>query len=391
MNILHVVSSSGFYGKEQVILSLVKRQQQTPRSLLLVIGDPALHERALRLGARSVHLTRSGELISAIRSEVVEARERGERVILHTHDYKSGILVTGTLRLRRWPLPQVRTLHGFTSANKPLLSKLRAYEALDRALLAHVDHVVGVSPAMRGVAQVDSVIVNGIETPDHGPSTLHGSPGENAPSAGTSPRGGARHVVCIARLSAEKNPVNLIEAFARLADPDLRSAIGSSPGSSRDSSHGPSPGSSGESDSLTFHLTLVGDGPMRPELEALVDERGLRGHVTFTGYRTDASRILADADLYVQPSFTEGMPISVLEAMALGVPVLVSRVGGMALLIEQGAALECGTDPASIARAIRSAAVGASPDLRESGRRLVRSEYAADVMARRYLEVYKTL
>lgn len=390
MNILHIVSSNGFYGKEQVILSLVKRQQQTPRSLLLVIGDQALHERALRLGARSVHLTRSGELVSAIRREGVEARERGERAILHTHDYKSGILVTGISRLRRWPWPQVRTLHGFTSANKPLLSKLRAYEALDRALLAHVDHVVGVSPAMQG-AGVDSVIVNGIETPDHGPSTLQGSPAENAPSAGTPPRIGARHVVCIARLSAEKNPVNLIEAFATLAGPDLRSASGSSRPSSRDSSPGPGPGSSRESDPLPFRLTLVGDGPMRPELEALVDQRGLRGHVTFTGYRTDASRILADADLYVQPSFTEGMPISVLEAMAMGVPVLVSSVGGMALLIEQGAALECGTDPASIARAIRSAADGASPDLRENGKRLVRSEYAADVMARRYLDVYKTL
>lgn len=360
MRIVHIVSSSGFYGKEQVILSLVRRQRQDPESLLVVMGDRALHERTESLGLRTVHLPGADGLLPIIHKESQAAEAQGSGLILHAHDYKSGILIAGASLVRRHHHPMVRTLHGFTSANKPWFSKLRMYEALDRLLLSTCDRVVGVSPDMgaRGVA--NAVIVNGIEWPEVSRSRSRTRPDELV-------------VACIARLSPEKNPENLIRAFAilnakRQSDPDTDSVF------------------------PKLRLRLVGDGPLRDRARTILDELGLQDQVILEGYRTDATAIIASADLYIQPSFTEGMPISVLEALAVGTPTVVTRVGGMARLIEQGAATVCGTAPESIARGIQAALSDEQAgDRVAAGKRLIETDYAADVMAGRYRELYQDL
>jgi len=85
-------------------------------------------------------------------------------------------------------------------------------------------------------------------------------------------------------------------------------------------------------------LTLVGDGPDRVALEASVQRLGLTGCVTFTGYRTQAEvrEILGTADVFVLPSFFEGIPVSLMEAMAGGVPVVASNLPGIAELVDDG-------------------------------------------------------
>ncbi|MEM8633357.1 MAG: glycosyltransferase family 4 protein [Pseudomonadota bacterium] len=86
------------------------------------------------------------------------------------------------------------------------------------------------------------------------------------------------------------------------------------------------------------HLTLVGDGPDRAELEAKADRLGLRERVTFTGYlgQEDVAATLNKADLLVLPSFAEGVPVVLMEAMASRIPVIASRVAGVQELVEDG-------------------------------------------------------
>jgi glycosyltransferase involved in cell wall biosynthesis len=73
---------------------------------------------------------------------------------------------------------------------------------------------------------------------------------------------------------------------------------------------------------------LIGDGPERAEMEAHADELGIGTSVRFLGERDDVADLLAAADIFVLPSLFEGLPLVVLEAMALGVAVVATRIGG---------------------------------------------------------------
>ena len=83
-------------------------------------------------------------------------------------------------------------------------------------------------------------------------------------------------------------------------------------------------------------LSIAGDGPQRAHLVRLADQAGVGGRVRFEGFRTDPERWLASIDVLVRPSLTEGMPLGLLEAMAAGVPVVVSDIPGNASLVRDG-------------------------------------------------------
>lgn len=92
------------------------------------------------------------------------------------------------------------------------------------------------------------------------------------------------------------------------------------------------------SDHPDLHLTIVGDGPDRAKLEREAADRGLADNVTFVGSKSQAevAELLTEADLFVLPSYAEGVPVVVMEALGSGVPVVSSFVGGMAELVEDG-------------------------------------------------------
>ncbi len=81
---------------------------------------------------------------------------------------------------------------------------------------------------------------------------------------------------------------------------------------------------------------IVGDGPLRGELQRQVDARGLGARVRFLGERSDVPALLASSDVFALPSRTEACPNGVLEAMAAGLPIVASRVGGVPELVESG-------------------------------------------------------
>ncbi len=86
----------------------------------------------------------------------------------------------------------------------------------------------------------------------------------------------------------------------------------------------------------TTTFLIVGDGPLRAELEGLSKELGLEGRVVFTGLRSDVPLLLAHMDLFVLSSLWEGMPMAVLEAMAAGKPVVATSVGGLDEVVLEG-------------------------------------------------------
>lgn len=87
---------------------------------------------------------------------------------------------------------------------------------------------------------------------------------------------------------------------------------------------------------LPARLVLVGDGPERPRIEALVAELGLSPHVQFLGMQLDVVAALQAADVFLLPSSTEGFGLAALEALSCGVPVVASRVGGIPEVVDEG-------------------------------------------------------
>lgn len=146
------------------------------------------------------------------------------------------------------------------------------------------------------------------------------------PDPAPMPQGGP-HLVAIGRLSEQKGFALLIDAIAKAVPdlPDLR-------------------------------LTLVGDGPLRPQLEAAIARHDLARHVTLTGW-LDEGRVretLAQAQALIVPSFAEGLPVVIMEAMAAGRPVIATTIAGVPELVtpDTGWLVPTG-DAGALAQAIR--------------------------------------
>jgi glycosyltransferase involved in cell wall biosynthesis len=141
-------------------------------------------------------------------------------------------------------------------------------------------------------------------------------------------------------------------------------------------------------------LLIAGDGDERPELEELAEQLDIEQAVIWTGFRQDIPRLLAAMDIYILPSINEGLPLSVLEAMAAGKPVIATTVGGTAEAVtqEQTGML---IPPGSVG-AISTALLDLldHPEkqrrLAESARTFVTDAFGLTRMVESYRHIYKT-
>lgn len=128
-------------------------------------------------------------------------------------------------------------------------------------------------------------------------------------AAGPLPPVDVPRLVCVGRLAEQKGQLLLIDAVARLA-----------------------------TEGIDFQLVLAGDGPMRPLIEEAIAVHGLGGRVTISGWLSSDSvrAALVDARLLILPSFAEGLPVVIMEALALGRPVVTTYVAGIPELVRNG-------------------------------------------------------
>jgi glycosyltransferase involved in cell wall biosynthesis len=142
-------------------------------------------------------------------------------------------------------------------------------------------------------------------------------------------------------------------------------------------------------------LSLVGDGPLRRELEALTGDLGLAGQVTFCGQVEDVSSRLAKADVFVLPSVAEGMSNALLEAMAHSLPCIASHIASNLELIRHGdnGWLVPPENAADLAQALASLVDDEAlrSRLGQRARQVVDAEYSLDSVAQRYLALYRRL
>ena len=141
-----------------------------------------------------------------------------------------------------------------------------------------------------------------------------------------------------------------------------------------------------------MRLVMVGEGALRAETERILEDGGVRGLAWFAGERNDIPKIMQGLDCFVLPSRGEGISNTVLEAMACAIPVVATRVGGNAELVEDGLTgrLVPAADPATLAQAI--ATYFEDPALAHqhghAGRKRVEESFSLDRMVDSYHELY---
>jgi len=374
MKIMHIIDSGGFYGAEVMLLNLMAGQKKCGlHPLLCSLGTVGQGEKEIEKQARLYGLDvitirfRAGLNPVGI-YRILRAAHTRHINIIHTHGYKGNILAGIVPRFIR-KIPMVSTLHGWTNTHAG--SKLALYEWLDKRLLKYRDAVVVVNKLMLLNPSVKTAIIkpdklhivnNGIESV---PPRIHLS---ELPAHMRIKKfiGDSFVVGAIGRLSSEKGYAFLLQAIASLhrAGYDVK-------------------------------LVLAGDGPLKNELQEQTARLGIDTIVLFTGYLANASHYLRCFSVLAISSLSEGLPITLLEAMREGVPVVSTRVGGIPDVIEDGVSgkLVNPADTDSLARAIRQLAdnpqICESMSNRASSR--FRENFTSDRMAVEYLGIYNKL
>ena len=174
----------------------------------------------------------------------------------------------------------------------------------------------------------------------------------------------------VLRLQPVKDPMNLVRAFVRLLArwPRLRERA---------------------------RLVLIGNGPLYTEAERELEGAGVRQLAWLPGPRNDVAQLLGGFDLFVLPSLAEGISNTILEAMASGLPVVATNVGGNPDLVveEETGVLVPRSDPEALAHALRRYIEdpGLAARHGRAGRERVEREFSLEAMMRRYLAVYDDL
>jgi glycosyltransferase involved in cell wall biosynthesis len=304
MRIAHVLSSFGMGGQERVAVDLARAQRAAGHDVMAVSlapPPPGPHEKTFRDAGVETRTVAKGAGFDPGLALRLARTFKAERIdVVHTHNPQP--LIYGAPAGRLAGAAVIHTKHG----RNPDLARRRW---LRRAAAELVDAYVAVSPDTALVARRNrdcdpkrlQVIQNGIDVeafvPDPGARALVRS------ELGIPP--GAWVVGTIGRLAKEKDHVSLVRAVEPLLSHERR-------------------------------LVIVGDGPERDALHELVGsiERGRFVHLT--GARSDPARLLASFDVFAMSSQTEGLPLVLLEAMAAGLPVVSTDVGGIGDVVEHG-------------------------------------------------------
>lgn len=358
MKVLHVISSGGMYGAESVILNLSRGLNESGHHSALGVFENSsnpnlqLHEMAAREGIESHLIACKGQVDSSVLASLRELVTRTEADVVHAHGYKADVYVY--LALRGTETPFISTCHNWPKGGR----LVALYGGLDRLVLRRFARVVAVSDEVRqrllraGVSEEKiRQIRNGIDLrPFAGAVAMTST--------------GGLTVGWVGRLSREKGADVFLRAAARVVMevPEAR-------------------------------FVVVGDGPDREALEALIGELHIRENVSMLGRRDDIPSVLASVDVMVSSSRQEGLPMAILEGMASGLPLIATAVGDVPTVVrdERTGVLV----PAEDVGALSGAMVGLLRDperrkrLGTAARRLIEDEFSAERMTAEYVRVYE--
>lgn len=367
LRVLQFITPAGFYGAERWVLALANNidRHQVTCDLAVTHEGP---EQDLRLAElypadteQKVHyLKMKSRFDPGVISQLCSIIRERKINLIHTHGYKSDIL--GLVAAKRMGIACVSTPHGFSGK---VGLKLSAFIKVGTHLLRYFDRVAPLSEELMndmkrfGVPEARTRFIrNGVDLSEIDAS-LERSPG------GSTDREG--HTIgFIGQIIPRKGVGDLLQMFEDLYSQDPH-----------------------------LNLHLVGDGAQRQELEQMAGGLKSSKAIQFLGFRTDRLELLSGFDLFVMTSSLEGIPRCMMEAMAVGVPVVAYDIPGVDQLIEHrrtGLLAPFG-DKVALAACCRELLDDRelAKKLVSNARDLIQERYSAARMAREYEGLFQEL
>lgn len=362
MRILHLISSAGMYGAEAVVLNLTAAQKDMGHKPVIGVFHnrhrphleiaEAAHKRGLSVQIFACDGRFDRSAVHAIRNFVAA----NSIEVVHSHGYKSDIYAR--FAVKGLSAAFVATCHLWTRGTR----SVRLYEYLDSLVLRRARRVVGVSDAI-----TESLLQSGILSSKLA-TVYNGTDLSRFASATRSLReelgiGGGLLIGTVGRLETQKG----LEYFIRAA----REVLSEFPDA---------------------QFVVIGEGSLRSRLQEMIHDLKLGSSLRLLGERTDMPTVYAALDLFVLASVDEGMPMTILEALAASRPVVATRVGAVEKLVvpEVTGLLVESKDVAAlrdaILRCLRDPAL--ARHLGANGQRHVRNSFSAEAMARNYEDIY---
>jgi glycosyltransferase involved in cell wall biosynthesis len=292
---------------------------------------------------------------------LVELRRRLEEVapdLLHVHGTRAGLSAVLSRSFRRWPM--IYTVHGLHFHHKSGL-RHRLGRLAEILCLRSARETVFVSEGDRGYAEREGILGQARRQ-----QVLHNAIpplGDDLLAIAAAPK--QHDIVFLGRLEPQKNPLILADILAALS---------------------PSPG----------RLAIVGSGSLEGELRRRIDALGVGERVTWCGAlpHAEALRTVARARVLLLPSLWEGHPLSVIEAMQLGLPVVASDIPGTNEIVADGETgfLVPATDPAAYADRLRRLLADPALCARQgaAGQARIATQYSFAQHVARHVELYRS-
>jgi glycosyltransferase involved in cell wall biosynthesis len=363
MNILHVLAAGEVGGLERVVRTLATGQRcAAHRVAVAVVLEPGHceHPFVRSLDGRDIEIVRipvAPWSYLAERAVIADLCRDLRPDIVHTHGYRPDVVDSGVARGRGIAI--VTTVHGFTGGSW----KNRLYERLQRRAFRRFDAVVAVSQPLGEALVRDGVPgdrLRVIRNAWDGANNVLDRPA--ARRALGVPDAGFR-IGWVGRMSHEKGPDVMLEGFALLADAPVR-------------------------------LSMLGDGERRADLQARAGTLGVSERTTWHGTAPDAAPLFPGFDVFVLSSRTEGTPMVLFEAMAAGVPVVATAVGGVPDVVSPAEAILVSPgDPAALAAAVRDTLDNPAAACARAlaARRRLEREFTVQPWLQRYEALYRAV
>lgn len=360
LRVLHVIAPASFGGLEQVVLQLAAgraaRGLPTEVFILLTEGSstPTIVEMLERAGVRATVVRVAHRAYRKEQKAIRAAAEAFGADVVHTHGYHTDVLAPKPARAAGSAL--VSTAHGFASTD----IKGRVFEWLQCRAWRRFNVVVAVSAPLQARLLRSGVPAGVVALC---PNAWSGAASLDRTSArvrlGLAPSG--RFVGWVGRLSLEKGADVMVRALAHLP-----AEIG---------------------------LVMIGDGPERDALKQLANELGVASRITWAGAVQGAGQCMAAFDAFALSSRTEGTPMVLFEAMAAGVPIVATAVGGVPDVVSPAeASLVRSEAPEEFAAALGQVftAAPAAAARATAARKRLDERYALGPWLDRYEEFYRS-
>ena len=360
MKVVHALAPAPFGGLESVVRLLATGQTRLGRCSGVIALRGEGDGSAPMVDALRESGVRVEEVVTPSRGYLRQRAEVGRLLgewgpsVLHCHGYHADVVLSGVAR--RLGIKVVSTAHGFTRGG----GRNRVYEWLQVRSFRKLDGVAAVSARLRG-----QLIAAGVPS-----SRAHLIP--NAYQSEGTPESRAQ-----ARAALGLDPSAWVIGWVGRLGPEkggdvFLDALGALP------------------DRAGLQAVVIGSGRMEPDLRNSAAALGLGSTIVWAGQRPDAARLFSAFDLFVLSSRTEGTPMVLLEAMAAGVPVVTTAVGGVPDVVgEQEAWLVPSESPAKLAAAIAEAR--RYPERAEARVVAARCRLDAEYGVQRWLERYDRL